>query len=168
MGSASIGSTNLVENREKKKKKNPERSKKQNLNLQHAGNYIHLHTFITIYNAGNPGSDTTKWLTLSLLFHNYLYNIYIILNVIINLVSKQELVAQLYLTLCDPMDCSPLGSSVHEILQARIVEWVAIPFSRGSSWPKDRIPVSCIAGRFFTTWATRETRDNLKNAEWCV
>ena len=60
MGSASIGSTNLVENREKKKKKKPERSKKQNLNLQHAGNYIHLHTFITIYNAGNPGSDTTK------------------------------------------------------------------------------------------------------------
>lgn len=64
MGSASIGSTNLLENRGKKK--NPERSKKQNLNLQHAGNYIHLHTFITIYNAGNPGSDTTKWLILSL------------------------------------------------------------------------------------------------------
>ena len=53
------------------------------------------------------------------------------------------------------MDCSPPGSSVHEILQARILEWVAIPFSRGSSWPRDQIWVSCIAGRFFTIWATR-------------
>ena len=47
------------------------------------------------------------------------------------------LVAQSCLTLCDPMDCSPPGSSVHGILQARILEWVAIPFSRSSSWPRD-------------------------------
>ena len=47
------------------------------------------------------------------------------------------LVAQSCLTLCDPMDGSPPGSSVHGILQARILEWVAIPFSRGSSWPRD-------------------------------
>ena len=60
------------------------------------------------------------------------------------------LVIQSYLTLCDPMDCSPPGSSVHRILQARILEWVAIPFSRGSSQPRDRTQVSCIAGRFFT------------------
>ena len=46
--------------KKKKKKKNPESAKKHNFNLQHAGNYIHLHTFITIYNAGNTGSDTTK------------------------------------------------------------------------------------------------------------
>ena len=46
--------------------------------------------------------------------------------------------AQLCLTLCNPMDCSPLGSSVYEILQARILEWVAIPFSRGLSQPRDR------------------------------
>ena len=45
---------------------------------------------------------------------------------------------------------------VHGILQARILEWVAIPFSRGSSKPKDQTQVSCIAGRFFTSWATRE------------
>ena len=51
---------------------------------------------------------------------------------------------------CDAMDCSPPGSSVHGILQARILEWVAIPFSRGSSQPRDRTHVSCIAGRFFT------------------
>ena len=49
---------------------------------------------------------------------------------------------------CDPMDCSLPGSSVHGILQARILEWVAISFSRGSSWPRNRTPVSCIAGRF--------------------
>ena len=59
-------------------------------------------------------------------------------------------------TLWDPMDCSPPDSSVHGILQARILEWVAIPFSRGSSWPRDQTQVSCIASRFFTIWATRE------------
>ena len=49
------------------------------------------------------------------------------------------------------MDCSLPGSSVHGILQARILEWVAFLFSRGSSWPRDRTWVCCIAGRFFTT-----------------
>ena len=53
--------------------------------------------------------------------------------------------------LCDPMDCSPPGSSVHGMLQARRLEWVAIPFSRGSSRPRNRPQVSCTAGRFFTT-----------------
>ena len=52
-------------------------------------------------------------------------------------------------TLCNPMDCSPPGFSVHGILQARILEWVAIPFSRGFSQPKNRPLVSCIAGKFF-------------------
>ena len=66
------------------------------------------------------------------------------------------LVAQLCPTLCDPVGCSPPESTVHGILQARILEWVAISFSRGSSWPRDWTPVSCIAGRFFTIWATRE------------
>ena len=59
-------------------------------------------------------------------------------------------------TLCDPMGYSPPGSSVLENLQARILEWVAIPFSRGSSQSRDGTWVSCIAGRFFTVWATRE------------
>ena len=66
------------------------------------------------------------------------------------------LVAQSCLTLCDPMDCSPPGSSVFGILQARMLEWVAIPFFRGSSRPKDWTWVSYIAGRFFTIWATGE------------
>ena len=59
-------------------------------------------------------------------------------------------VAQSCLTLCDPMDYSPLGCSVPGILQARILEWVAIPFSRRSSQSRDKTQVSCIAGRFFT------------------
>ena len=64
--------------------------------------------------------------------------------------KKSQSVSQLCLTPCDLMDCSPPGSSVHGILQARILEWVAIPFSRGYSWPKDQTQVFCIAGRFFT------------------
>ena len=51
---------------------------------------------------------------------------------------------------------SPPGSSVHGILQARILEWVAVPFSSGFSWPRYWTQVSCIAGRSFTIWATRE------------
>ena len=61
------------------------------------------------------------------------------------------LVAQSYLTLCDPKNCSPPGSSVPEILQARILEWVAIPFSRGSSRPRDRTQVSRTTGNPFKT-----------------
>ena len=66
---------------------------------------------------------------------------------------------QSFLTLCDHMDCSPPGSTVHGVLQARILEWVAVPFSRGSSWPRDWTQVSCIsciAGEFFTRWVTWE------------
>ena len=62
------------------------------------------------------------------------------------------------LTLCNPIDYT-----VHEILQARVLEWVAYPFSRGSSRPRDRTGVCCIAGRFFTNGAIREAliSDNL-------
>ena len=49
------------------------------------------------------------------------------------------------------MDCSPPGSAIHVILQARILEWVAMPSSGGSSWPRNQIRVSCIAGKFCTT-----------------
>ena len=57
---------------------------------------------------------------------------------------------------CNPMNWSLPGSSVHGILQARILEWVAISFSRWSSWPRNQTQVSCIAGRFLTDWATRK------------
>ena len=76
------------------------------------------------------------------------------------------LVSQLCL-LCDsydPVDCSPPGSSVLGILQARILDWVTTSFSRGSSQPRDRTQVSCIAGRLFTDQATREAQ--LLNKFW--
>ena len=66
------------------------------------------------------------------------------------------LVTQLCLTLCNPMDSSPSGSSVHGIFQARILYWVVIPFSTESSQPKVWTQVSWIAGRLFTVWATRK------------
>ena len=61
------------------------------------------------------------------------------------------LVSKSYLTLCDPTDCSPPDCSVHGIFQVRMLEWVAISFSGGSSQPRDLTCVSCTAGRFFTT-----------------
>ena len=75
------------------------------------------------------------------------------------------LVTQLGLTLCDPVDCSPPGSSVHGILQARILEWVAISFSRGSSRHRDWIRVSYTAGKPFTQWATHMARCSMLPAE---
>ena len=65
--------------------------------------------------------------------------------------SLKVKVTQSCLTLCNPMDCTVYG-----VLQARILEWVAFPFSRASSQPRDWTQVSCIAGGFFTSWATRE------------
>ena len=59
-------------------------------------------------------------------------------------------------TLCNAMDCSPPGSSVHGILQARILEWIAISFSRGSSWPMEPTRVSCICRQILYLWATWE------------
>ena len=69
---------------------------------------------------------------------------------------KWSEVAQLCPILCDPMDCSSPGSSVYGILQAWILEWVAISFSRGSFQPRDWTQVSRIVVRRFTVWATRE------------
>ena len=67
--------------------------------------------------------------------------------------ERRVSVAQSCPTVCDPMDCSPPGSSVHGILQARILEWVVIPFSRRSSWPRNWT----IAGRFFTVLSHQES-----------
>ena len=68
--------------------------------------------------------------------------------------------------LSGPIDCSLPGFSVHGILQARILEWVAMPSSRRSSWPRDWTPVSSIAGRFFTVWATREATQEGRKVNW--
>ena len=68
-------------------------------------------------------------------------------------------VTQLCLTVCDLMDCSPLGSSVLGDSPCKNTGVVAFPFSRGSSQPRDQTQVSCIAGRFFTVWTTREAKE---------
>ena len=83
-------------------------------------------------------------------------------------ITKESDVAHLCLTLCDPMDCSLPGSSVHGIFQARLLEWIAISFSRGSSWPRDWTKVSRIAGIPFTIWATREAKSSLIRKHVCV
>ena len=87
---------------------------------------------------GCKESDTTEQLSLALF-----------------ILWLQMLVAQLCPTLCNSMDCSPPGSSVHGISQARILQWVAISFSRGSSWLRDQTQFCHNAGRFFTIWDTR-------------
>ena len=69
--------------------------------------------------------------------------------------KMKKKVVQSCLTLCNRVDYT-----VHGILQARILEWVAFPFSRGSSQPRDQTQVACIAGRFFTRWATGEAQEN--------
>ena len=77
---------------------------------------------------------------------------YIVLNVL-----NDVLVAQSDVSDCNPMGSLP-GSSIHEILQARILEWVALPFFRGSSQHEDQTRVPCITGSFFTIWATRDDK----------
>ena len=76
------------------------------------------------------------------------------------------LVVQSCLTLCDPMDCSLPGSSVHRIPQARILEWIAMPSSRESSQSRDRTQVSRIAGGFFTSRATVQSKSECRKS-WC-
>ena len=76
--------------------------------------------------------------------------------------NSKVLITQLCPTLCDPMNCSPQGSSGHRILQVRTLEWVAIPFSRGSSWPKDWTQVSRITGRFLYRLSQQESPKRVK------
>ena len=78
--------------------------------------------------------------------------------------SESEVTQSCPPTLCDPMDCSPPGSSVYGVLQARILEWVAISFSRESSRPRDWTQVSHTVDRRFTVWATREV--STLNIHW--
>ena len=78
-------------------------------------------------------------------------------NVIIYQINHDRLSQAKLLHLC-PSLCSPMGYTVHGILQTGIMQWVAISFSRGSSQPRDWTWVSCIAGRLFTVWAIREAQ----------
>ena len=79
-----------------------------------------------------------------------------------DMLASESEVAQSCLTLCDTVDCSLLGSSVHGIFQAIVLEWIAISFSRGSSQPRAQTRDSCIVDRRFTIWATREVKEMLK------
>ena len=79
-----------------------------------------------------------------------------ILSIVNNAALNMCVVAKSCLTLCNPMDYSLPGSPVHGILQARILEWVAISSSRGSSWPRDRTHISWIGSQVLYQWATSE------------
>ena len=91
-------------------------------------------------------------------------------------VKSESEVAQSCPTPSDPMHGSLPCSSIHGILQARVLEWVSISFSRGSSWPRDQTQISCIVGRCFTVWATskvhirkeRGTRGQIVNIRWII
>ena len=80
--------------------------------------------------------------------------------------NEWMLITQSCPALCYPMDCSPPVSSVLGIHQARILEWVVIPFFRGSSQPRDQTRVFCITGRFFTVWATRKAKLSILQANF--
>jgi len=82
--------------------------------------------------------------------------------------SEWSEVAQSCPTLCDPIDCSLPGSSIHGIFQARILEWVAISFSRRSSQPRDWTWVSHTVGRCFTIWANLKSRDITLPTKVCL
>jgi len=118
--------------------------------------YSHTHTYThTDQRHSLIQKHSVNTYSTSIIFHLFWYVcmcVYIYMCVCVCVLK----VTQSCLTLCNPMDYSPPGSSVHGILQARILEWVAIPFSRGSSWCRDQTQVSCTAGGFFTTWATKE------------
>ena len=92
-----------------------------------------------------------------ILWHIELFTIHKLLDNSYMYLSLKVKVAKLCLTLCDPMDYRLPGSSVHGILQARILEWVAITFSRGSFQSREWTQVSHVAGRFFTIWAMQQT-----------
>ena len=81
-----------------------------------------------------------------------------------SLIQQKVKVTQSCLILCDPMDCSPPGYSAHGILQVRILEQVAIPFSRGSSQPRDRTQVSCIAGGVFYCLSRQGSPDSIETS----
>ena len=98
------------------------------------------------------------------------YYVITLIHTYMNNIQKWSHFCESCWTLCDPMDCNLSGFSDHGIFQARILEWVAISLSRGSSQPRDWTWVSCIAGRRFTILATRETqvKEKVKVAQSCL
>ena len=94
--------------------------------------------------------------TVSTLKNSFPSHIYFTMIWLLGNPTGEVLVVQSCPTLCNPIDCSLPGSSVHGIIQARILEWVSMLFSRGSSQSRDWAQASCTAGAFFTLWVTRK------------
>ena len=129
--------------------------------------HIHL-PFFFLLNESIVISSSSKH-NLPMLVGSNLHSFYILFNYqwLSSFAVSVLCCAKLCLTLCNPVGCSPPGSSVHGILQARILEWVAMASSRGSSQPRDQthIPcISCTAGGCFTCWATREAQNGGRRA----
>ena len=120
--------------------------------------YTHMYTHMYIYTCTHTYIYTCICLHVYYIVKHICGYMYTYIHTHTHIWSEKVkvLVTESCPTLCNPMDCRPPGSSVYRILQARILEWVVISFSRGSSWSRDRTQVSCVAGRFFTVWATRE------------
>ena len=85
-----------------------------------------------------------------------------LMSLLFNRLSRFGITFLANVQLCDPMDCSLPGSSVHVISQARLLEWVAISFSRGSSWLRDQTHVSCIGMQVLYHWATKDAWSKTK------
>ena len=126
-----------------------------------------------VQSMGLQESDRTEWLTYIIIkivfyftFHTHAHThthththiyIYILFSFLQKIqVSMGKLFSRVVFDSLWPHEGRPPGSSVHGISLARILEWVAISFSRGSFWPRDQTHISCIAERFFTIWATRK------------
>ena len=109
--------------------------------------------------------DTVICVSMLALMNIWVISVWAIIHInSINILLSIVLVTQLYPILYNPMDWSPPGSSVHGISQVRILEWIAISFSKGSSQPRNRTWVSSITGRFFTNWAMRQAQK--KHINW--
>ena len=122
---------------------------------------LFIFTFISNFLLFLSSSFLPYWEEISIkkqqlmMFSKSAFQIYLIFNTFCEV--KWSEVAQSCPTLCDPMDCRPPGSSTHGIFQARVLEWVAISFSRGSYRPRDQTQISHIAGRHFTVWTISES-----------
>ena len=139
--------------------------------LLNQGHYFGLSSLLMVLTLFPP---TFWWNVTQLYFQGYLVTLrcdrFDVTRLIIctDIYESESEVAQSCLTLCEPVDCSLPGSSIHGILQARILEWVAISFSRGSSPPRDWTQISHIAGRCFNLWVTREAPRYINNLYWYI
>ena len=114
----------------------------------------HVHPWLIHVNVWQNQYSIVKKNKIKIKIKKSIYWMYLLYTVLCS--SVLCLVAQWCPTLCDPMDCSPPGSSLHGIFQERILKWVAVPYSRWASQSRDRTQVSHIVRRFFTIWASRE------------